>query len=81
VLDTPFILIDNNTRKNRGLAEMLDVEGPIQLNDETALLQMLERTKAVMEFGKKVGTEWNTFLVEHLCARAKENFAGLKHLA
>ena len=81
VLDTPFILLDSNTPKNRGLAEMLDVEVPIQLNDDTALLQMLERTKAIIESGEKGGKERNTFLGERLCALARENFAGLKQFA
>jgi polysaccharide pyruvyl transferase WcaK-like protein len=79
VLNTPFILLDSNTPKNRGISEVMKAPPPIQLQDGELLQKMLDLSSEVLGRNESRNRD-NASIVKQLCALAMENFRGLEEI-
>jgi polysaccharide pyruvyl transferase WcaK-like protein len=74
-LSTPFLLLDSNTPKNSGLAEILQAGSPLPHGLPNLTERLLLDTESILKNPLDVNREEK---MEKLCALAMQNFAGIR---
>ena len=79
-LGTPFVLLDSNTPKNRGLARVLGSAPPLSLDAPDLAGELTACAEDALRHRGSYATAARNDLAESLCEQASRNFLGLPSL-
>lgn len=79
VMGTPFVLFESNTKKNTGIAKMLNAPEPLRY-DAVDLHHLLFKTESAIKNRIFRSTAEQDLIVNNLCELAQKNFSGLKSI-